>query len=155
MANRNSKGPSVGSLIAGLAAAGAALGYYFYGPDGERRRKKVRGWMVKAKGEVLSELENMKEVSQDSYNATVDRVTAKYGKAGSVGKVEAQKLGKELKKHWENISKELCDEPKKKTRKKTTKKTAAKTSKKTAKKSTAKKATAKKTTTKKSRNNKS
>ena len=40
---------AVGAGLAALAAF-AAAGYFLYGKDGAKNRKKVRGWMLKANG---------------------------------------------------------------------------------------------------------
>ncbi len=89
----------------------AAAGYYLYGPKGAANRKKVKAWTLKAKGEVLERFEKVKEVSDDSYAETVDKVTTKYGKMKSVGEVEAAKLNRELKRHWKAIKKAAEEKP--------------------------------------------
>ncbi len=116
---------------AGLVAAAAAGAYFLFGTkEGKKTQKKMKGWMVKAKGEVMDKLEDMKDVSEDSYYDVVDKVTKKYSKLKKVQGPEIESLVKDLRKHWKNIKKELVDEkPKKKIVKKKTatkKKTAAK-----------------------------
>jgi hypothetical protein len=98
---------SIGAGI-GMAAAvvgAAAAGFFLYGPKGAENRVKVRAWTLKAKAEVLEHFEKAKEVSDESYAEVVDKVTAKYAKAKSVGEEEAAKLNTELKKHWKSIKK--------------------------------------------------
>jgi hypothetical protein len=51
MKNKNStlgKAVAVGAGVAALAAAG----YFFFGPAGEKNRKKMKGWVIKMKGEI-------------------------------------------------------------------------------------------------------
>lgn len=99
------KAVGVGVLLAATAAAAAGT-YYLYGSKhAAQNRKKVKGWMLKARGEVVEKLENAKEVSQDKYDDTVDSVMKRYKKLSSVSSKEADELGKELKKHWKEIVK--------------------------------------------------
>jgi hypothetical protein len=100
---KKEKGGGLG-LAATLVGA-AAAGYYLYGPKGKENRVKLKAWTLKAKGEVLEKFEKAKEVSDESYAETVDKVTAKYAKLKSVGEDEAMKLNRELKRHWKAIKK--------------------------------------------------
>jgi len=91
---------------AGLVSA-IAGGLFLYGPQGKSNRKKVKAWTLKAKADVLAELEKMKDVSQDKYENAVDKVVKKYGRLKDVGETEALKLGRELKKHWKVVAEEV------------------------------------------------
>lgn len=122
-----------GLIISAAAAAAIAGGYFLYGPQGKQNRKKIKGWTLKAKGEVLQEIEKMKEVSQDGYHKVVDKVLKKYGKMAGVTSGEVMQLGKELRSHWKNIQESA---PKKSAKKSTSSKAK-------------KKATARRKTTKK------
>ncbi len=98
----------------GLVAAAAAGAYFLFGTDeGKKTQKKIRGWAVKAKGEVMDKLEDMKEVSEDGYYKVVDNVVGKYKKLKKVQGTEVDSLIKDLKKHWKNIKKELSSEEEK------------------------------------------
>lgn len=118
MAKKNTQKKSSGGATFAAAAAtvaGLAGAYFLYGSkDAAKNRKKLKGWAVKARGEVLEKIEKSKEVSADRYNEIVEKVTDKYAKTASVGKVEADKLARELKKHWKEIEKELAPKSKKK-----------------------------------------
>lgn len=92
----------IGLSIAAVAAAAAGL-YYLYGKDGAKHRKQIKGWMLKAKGEVLEKMEKMKDINKEAYDAVVDSVMAKYNQM-DVGDLTA-----ELKSHWKNIQKHLSD----------------------------------------------
>ena len=100
--------------VAAAAAAAVAAGFFLYGPKGADNRQKVRGWTLKAKGEVLEKLEDAKDLSDESYDLIVDTVTARYAKLKKVGEEEAAKLNKELKKHWKSIKKLASEQPAKK-----------------------------------------
>lgn len=95
-----------GMGIAALAAAAAGMAY-FYGKGGAKHRKALKGWMVKAQGEVLERVESMKDISQIAYDKTVNEVMDKYKKIKTVSPQELATLGAELKGHWNTISREV------------------------------------------------
>jgi len=97
---------AVGAGIAALAAF-AAAGYFLYGKDGAKNRKKVRGWMLKAKGEVLEGVEKLKDVTEEQYAAIKN-----------IDPAEVEAMAKELRGHWKNIKKSISPAPKKKVAKK-------------------------------------
>jgi hypothetical protein len=111
---------NVGKVIAisaGVAAL-AAAGYFFFGPNGEKNRKKMKGWMIKMKGEIVEKMEKVKHVTEPLYHSIVDSVAKKY--SATVDKKELASIVKELKTHWNSIS------GKKPTVKKTVKKAVSK-----------------------------
>lgn len=111
----------------GVAAVSAlALGtYLLYGKDGPKNRKKAKAWMLKAKGEVLEEVEQLKEMSLDAYHNLVTNVTEKYSKMKDVDAADVAKLVKELKSYGKKLTSQ-----KKKVVKKMVKKVAKKANKK-------------------------
>ncbi|MBU0722740.1 hypothetical protein KKH46_00780 [Patescibacteria group bacterium] len=124
------------------AAATAAAGYFFYGSkDGAKNRQKIKGWMLKAKGEVLEKIEQLKIVKKEEYNKIIDIVAAKYSKMKNIDEDEVCAMMDDLRKHWKNIQKQI--EPKTKKAfnksKKAVKKTVNKIAKTIAKKTAEKK----------------
>ena len=103
-----------GLTLAAALVGAVATGLYLYGPKGKEHRKHVKAWTVKAKGEVLEQFEKKKDVTEEQYQEIVDKVTTKYGKLKSVGEQEAEKLNKELKRHWKEIKKAAKEEEEKK-----------------------------------------
>ena len=97
---------------AGVAAAVVGLVFLYGSEAGKKRRKQIKGWTLKAKGEVLEKLEKAKEVNEEVYNKVVDSVMAKYGKLKNVTDEEIEPMIKEFKSHWKQVKKELA--PKKK-----------------------------------------
>lgn len=125
MAKKQTNSSGAGALV-GLAAlaAVAAGGYFLYGKDGAKNRKKIKGWTLKAKGEVLEKVEKLKEVSEPEYRKVVDAVAAKYSAVKSIDPAEVQQMAKELHGHWKNIKRSIAPAPAKK--KPVAKKTPAK-----------------------------
>lgn len=104
------------AIGAGLAAVAglAAAGYFLYGKDGAKNRKKIKSWMLKAKAEVLEGVEKMKDVTEAEYHMVVDKVHAKYKALKNVDPAELEMMIKELRNHWKNIKKSITATPKKK-----------------------------------------
>jgi gas vesicle protein len=103
----NQKG-GVGKAIAagvGVAAVSAAA-YLLFGPEGKKNRKKINGWAVKMKGEMIEKFEDMKEVTEPMYHKVVDEISAKYAKTKGVSQEEITGVVAELKKHWKALAKD-------------------------------------------------
>ncbi len=105
--------------LVALAAATAAGVYFLYGSkNAVKNRKKIKGWTLKAKGEVLEKMETMKNINEADYKRIVDTVAKKYKKLKTVNSKEAESLAKELKAQWKEISKDVS--PKQTAKKKKT-----------------------------------
>lgn len=116
MANKNEKSASKTSqagshtsiaIIGGLVAA-AAGAYFIHGSKAAQKKiKQVKGWALKAKGEVLEKIEKIKEVDETLYQQAIDTVMKKYEGVKSIDTTELSAVAKELKSHWKNIKREL------------------------------------------------
>src|ERR1700677_4013763 len=74
----------LGVGLAALAAA-AAGAYYFYGSKhSAQNRKQMKGWMIKARGDMVEKLENLKDMSQENYDKAVSEVMDKYKKVKNI-----------------------------------------------------------------------
>ena len=98
-------GISVG--LAAAAAAAAAGAYFLYGKDGAKNRKAVKGWMLKARGEVMDKMEDLENVSEAKYRDIVDTVIRGYKSAKNASPAELAAAAAELKGHWNSIKKSL------------------------------------------------
>ncbi len=95
----------IGAGIAASAAAAALGVYLLYGSkNAPKNRAKVKGWMLKAKGEVLSELENMERVTEGTYQNVVNKVLASYRGARNIKSAEFMELAADLRRHWKSIA---------------------------------------------------
>jgi len=143
----------IGLTAAAVTAAGA---YFLYGSkNAEKNRKKVKGWALKAKGEILEALEKAEDITEEEFNNLVEGAAKMYGTVKNASKGEVADFKKEMTAHWKDLKKNQAVKKiatkTKKQAKKVVKK-AAKTARKVAKKATkkvAKKAPAKKKATKK------
>ena len=115
----------------GAVAAGVAGAYFLYGSkEGAKRRKKIKSWTLKMKGDVMKKLESLKEVNEEIYNRVIDEVASQYKKVKSIDAEEIASLAIEMKRYWKNIKKDIQSPVKKKTstKKKTAKKPSSKKS---------------------------
>ena len=104
MANNFIKGAAAG---AGIVAAVAGT-YFLYGSkNAGKNRKKVRSWMLKARGEILEQLENLSEVNENAYHKIVKEVSDKYRALKNIDKKDIAEFADELKSHWKNIAEEI------------------------------------------------
>ncbi len=93
-------------LVAMVAAAAGA--YFLYGSkNAAKNRQKVRSWSLKAKGEILEKLENLKEINEEAYHKIVSEVSDKYQTLKKIDKKDVDKFVKELKGHWKGIAKDI------------------------------------------------
>ena len=105
--NTTKKALGVGAGIAALAAA-AAGAYYLYGSTkGKANRKTVKSWMLKAKADVMDEIEKMKEVNEGAYREVVAKVAKKYQDIKGMDRAELAELVARLQGHWRDIKAEI------------------------------------------------
>jgi gas vesicle protein len=115
---KDTKKTSSNSFAMGIATATAAFaGYYLFGPKGKENRAKVKGWTLKAKGEILEKIEKLEEVSEEKYEEIVDKVMGKYEKLKSTTEDETEKLKKELKSRYAHVKRDMKSAEKKVTKK--------------------------------------
>ncbi len=116
MATKKKSSVKKGLGVIAAAAVVGAVGYALLGKDGAKNRKKVKGWMVMAKGEVMHEIEKIKkmDLSEEDYNKVVDKVMKKYKKLKDINSKEALALAKELRGYWKEVEKRGKKKPVKK-----------------------------------------
>ncbi len=102
-----SKGAKVGLGIGLTTAALAAAGAYFLvgSKSAAQNRKKVKGWTLKAKGEVLETLEKAKEITAEEYAELVETATKAYGTVKEASKGEIKDFKNEMLEHWNKLEK--------------------------------------------------
>lgn len=108
MKKKKNYGAIKSTVAVGVALAAAAGAYFLYGTkEGRKQKKKIQGWAVKAKGEVLEKLEGMKDVNEATYKQVVASVLSKYKKLKKDHSKEIDAVSKELVGHWKNLKKTL------------------------------------------------
>ena len=107
------KKSSHGVATLGLVAAAAAGAYLLYGKHAKKNRKLVKSWAIKARAEVLEKIEALKQIDKASYQKAIDDVTTRYRTIKNVSSKELAELARELKSHWNDISKEMSKKKKK------------------------------------------
>lgn len=92
-----------------ITLLGSIAGVYFlYGSkNAHKNRKKVKSWSLKARGEILEQIENLTEMTQETYHKIIQEVSDKYKVLKNISQEEISEFVEELKCHWENISKEI------------------------------------------------
>lgn len=99
-----------------VAAVSTLAGAYFtYKKASPKTQKKMRGWVLKMRGEVLEQLEGLKEINEKAYNGVLDEVSKRYLQVQSIDSTEVHEAVSELKGHWKKIVSDL-HKKKKKTR---------------------------------------
>jgi hypothetical protein len=94
-------GLGIGLTAAAVAAAGA---YFLYGSkNAAQNRKKVKGWTLKAKGEVLEALEKAEKITQSEYLALVDAASGAYASVQKATKGEIRDFKSEMLEHWAKL----------------------------------------------------
>lgn len=96
-------GIGFGLTAAAVTAAGA---YFLYGSKlSSQNRKKVKGWVLKAKGEVLEALEKAESITEEEYKALVETASGAYGTVKSATVGEVKDFKKEMNDHWVKLQK--------------------------------------------------
>lgn len=96
-------GIGFGLTAAAVTAAGA---YFLYGSKkSTQNRKKVKGWVLKAKGEVLEALEKAESITEAEYRALVETASGAYGTVKSATQGEVKDFKKEMNDHWMTLQK--------------------------------------------------
>ncbi len=106
---------ALGASIAALTVG--AIAYFLVGPDGKRNRKKLTGWVIKMKGEIVEKLEQTKQITQPVFDNVVNQVANKYKKIKNISPADVEEAVKEMKKQWKSIAKESSSENRKSTKK--------------------------------------
>jgi len=91
----------------GLAAITAIGAYFLSGEKGAKNRKRIYGWTLKMKGEILEKVESMRTIDRGTYLRIVDQVASRYAKMDTVTTSELQHLTVELKNAWAHVNKQL------------------------------------------------
>ncbi|MEK7561209.1 MAG: YtxH domain-containing protein [Patescibacteria group bacterium] len=119
--SQSSLAPVAAGIGLGVGAlAGVAGALFLYGKEGIRQRKKIKGWMLKLKGEILDEMEQAQELSKEKYHRIVDDAAGRYRALQNIDTADLEKMATELKGHWIKLQRAVAG-PRKTARKATAK----------------------------------
>jgi hypothetical protein len=113
---------------AGIGAVAAAVYFLASTKSGSGNKKKMmKGWMIRMRGEVIERLENLREVTEPVYEEIVDTVAQAQIVSDRIPRKEIMDLADDLKRDWKAIAQLAKGEkpklpPKKRVRASTTKK---------------------------------
>ena len=93
--------------VGATVAAAAAAGYMLFGPEGKQNRKKIQGWMVRMKGEIIEKFESLKNLTEPEYNRIIDSVAAKYAVAKNVDQRDIQGVIRDARRHWKMLTQDV------------------------------------------------
>jgi gas vesicle protein len=102
--SKKNKTKKMVGLGVGIAVLGVAS-YLLFGPDGKKNQKKIKGWAIKMKGEIIEEFEKMKELTQADYHKIIDQIQKKYSKIKKIDKKELTQVVDQMKNYWKTIEK--------------------------------------------------
>lgn len=111
MGTKNNRGGMAKSVLVGAGLiAGAALAAYLMTPSKERKKAeaKIKKWTRDMQKEVAGRAKAIKNLSRDKYEEIVDDVAPKYEALRDVSATEIETFARELKAHWNNISKAVA-----------------------------------------------
>lgn len=86
-------------------AVGVAIGMLLAPKKGKALRKDLKELPSKIKKEVTEKAGKVKDITQKHYEKLVDTVAGFYQKAKKIKKADLEKIVKELKKSWKEVSK--------------------------------------------------
>jgi hypothetical protein len=89
--------------LAGLIGAAAIGAVYLYGKNKERVQHKLRGWMLKVKGEVMEQAAEVEELTREKYEGIVDAAIDKYKDKKAIAAEEFEQARQQLKAQWSEI----------------------------------------------------
>jgi hypothetical protein len=103
-----SKGKLAAEIGAGLIAAGAAAGYYFYGSKKAKKHRKIAAkWANDMKKDVVTEAKKLKKVDAKSFAKVVDAVAHTYQGVRAVSPSDIKRAGAELKANLQQVRREM------------------------------------------------
>lgn len=125
MAQKTTTGSKMGIAL-GLATVGAVGAYLLYGTkEGNKKRKQISSWMLRAKADLMDELESAGSVTKETYTKAVDKIAAKYEKMKDLPVSEVVAFATGLRGSWKKIQAVLTDTKEATPRKRTSRRAAA------------------------------
>lgn len=128
--NNSGTGKKVALIGVGIVVAAAAA--YFL--SDKKNRKAIKTWAIKMKADVIEKLEAAGDLTKETYESTIDAISAKYKQLGTLDPAEIALVVADLKRKWNVIKRDLKGPQSVKKVKSTAKKVVKKAVKKVSKK---------------------
>lgn len=93
--------------LAGLLGAAAIGAVYLYGKNKQRVQQRLRGWMLKVKGEVMEKVAESESLTREEYEDIVDSAVDKYKRKKQQASERFEQIRQDLKARWEEIHEEI------------------------------------------------
>lgn len=93
--------------LAGLLGAAAVGAVYLYGKNKQRVQQRLRGWMLKVKGEVMERVAESESLTREEYEDIVDSAVDKYKHKKQQASERFEQIRQDLKAQWEEIHEEI------------------------------------------------
>lgn len=94
-------------VAAGLLAAAIGGVYLLNKKKVKKAVKSTGAWILRAKADVMEEVEKIPEISKEAYEEIVNTVMKHYGKMKQASKSELAGLKKDLESQWKNVVKDV------------------------------------------------
>lgn len=96
------EGGAKGLVAAGAVAAAVGGAYLFLQSMTKKTDRKPQSWILRAKADVMEEVQKVPHISQKAYRGIIDSVLKHYGKMKDVSRSELSALKKDLEKNWKD-----------------------------------------------------
>ncbi len=98
-------GAAVGIAAAAVISAATAAGaYWFYGAEhASKNRKQIKSWMLKARAEVLEQVEKISDIDKKAYLQLVDQVSQRYANVDGATSADLAHVQRDLKSAWQHV----------------------------------------------------
>lgn len=90
-------------MIGATAAALAAGTYFFKSKLDKRQAGRMKGWMVRMKGDIIERLEGAEEITESIYRKIIDAAANAEMVGSKVPRSEILQLATDLKRQWKTI----------------------------------------------------
>jgi hypothetical protein len=101
------QGDASKTFVTGAMLGAAAALVFVANAQDKAKRKKMRGWGLRARGEILEKIENTQAITKARYEEIVSQVMRKYEKGKSITEAEVKSLERDLHRSWRHIVAEL------------------------------------------------
>ena len=97
----------LGILAGSVALIGLAAGYLYGTEEGRRQRKQLSGWLANIRNDIISQLENLRYIDEDTYCQIIDDVVSRYRHVDEIDAGELLDFAHDMKDHYETVRQQI------------------------------------------------